>query len=458
MIHKTLKTMLAALLLSVWIPTFGLASSSLPKHNSSFYVNDFADVIDLKSENFMVNYGVQLHKKTGAQVVVVTVDSTHGTSLKEYATSLFNKWGVGSAEKNNGVLVLLSIQDDDYWAVQGKGIENTLTDAKMGQILSTYLEPDFAAKGYSNGARKTYGAFIQFFGGTWNESLNASSVVADNAGVFKKVTIDYLNQSASRYHATAGSRVYIVTVKNIGDQTLQEYTYKKFASAGARAQDVMLVLDIGGSNYHVLQGKNIDKVLTNNKIKGILDTALEPLFAAKDYSGGAVAVTNVFYEFFLSRADNGVAVSAVPNPHEVADYSGVLIFGFVIFVILVVLGAIRTVKRNRNLSEYGLAYNPYSRRNVRRYGAWTRGHGYWYGEQWNYYPQQMTYVGNTGGGGASSEGGAGRYYGGDSNHGGGGSSSGGGAGRYSSDDNDNDDYSSSGDGGSASSGGGVGRH
>lgn len=62
---------------------------------------------------------------------------------------------------------------------------------------------------------------------------------------------------------------------------MQDYTYMKFASVGAGPKDVMLVLDIGGDNYHVLQGKDIDKVLTNEAISNILNTVLEPQFVKK---------------------------------------------------------------------------------------------------------------------------------------------------------------------------------
>lgn len=280
--RKMLLTTLATLMLSVLLlPVLTSAKTAVPKHTGSFYVNDFANVIDEKAENYMVNYGIRLHQDTGAQVVVVTVDSTNGVSMEEYATSLFNSWGVGSADKNNGLLLLLSIKDDDYWAVQGKGIEDTLPNSKIKDILSQYLEPDFAAKTYSNGARKTYGAFIQAMGGTWVENVGTKNYVSDNAGVLKKVTKDYLNESSNRYKTTTGSGIYVVTVKNAGDKTLQDYTYMKFASVAAGPKDVMLVLDIGGDNYHVLQGKDIDKVLTNDAISNILDTVLEPQFVKK---------------------------------------------------------------------------------------------------------------------------------------------------------------------------------
>jgi uncharacterized protein len=487
--------MLSVLLL----PVLTSAKTAVPKHTGSFYVNDFANVIDEKAENYMVNYGIRLHQDSGAQVVLVTVDSTNGVSMEEYATSLFNSWGVGSADKNNGLLLLLSIKDDDYWAVQGKGIEDTLPNSKIKEILSQYLEPDFAAKTYSNGARKTYGAFIQAMGGTWTENVSSKNYVSDNAGVLKKVTKDYLNESSNRYKTTTGSGIYVVTVKSAGDKTLQDYTYMKFASVAAGPKDVMLVLDIGGDNYHVLQGKDIDKMLTNDAISNILDTVLEPQFVKKDYGAGATATSNALYSFLLARADQSVgatgtssgtavsnsSTSASAKDTEISIGKGLMLYAL-LFGPLILFGY-GLSRRNKYIEMYGLPFNPYSPRNVRRYGNWYGQADYGYGRRWHrrYYHHhhhrntptnnsQSSFWGNSGGGGSTNGGGAGRYSSSNENRGGGGSSSGGGAGRHSSSSSSSSSYSSddrgssggggsssggsSGGGGSASSGGGAGRH
>jgi len=485
---RILKITLFTLLISLLIPGLSFAKPVLPEHTKSFYVNDFANVMDEKTENYMVNYGIRLHQNSGAQVVVVTVDSTEGTPIEEYATDLFNKWGVGSAEKNNGLLLLLAIEDDDYWAVPGKGIENTLTSGKISQILSNSLEPDFAVKNYSSGVRKTYGEFIQILGGTWVEETGSKNYVADNAGVLKKVSKDYLNQSSNRYQATTGTGVYVVTVKNTGDRTLQDYTYMKFSSVGAGPKDVMLVLDIEGDDYHVLQGKDIDRILTNDDIGGILDSVLEPYFAQKDYSGGATATANAFYSYFLARAEQpqAAAVSsgnsssssgttAAAGLKQETDFKMdsqtfyYLIFGFIALIVII---GISTSRRNRYLALYGVPFNPYTQRSVRRYGTWDGYGGASYNRYWNNRryrrshtysapSQQSSFWGNSGGGGSSNGGGAGRHSSSsrdDHNSGGGGSSSGGGAGRHSSGGGSHSGGGSSGGGGSASSGGGAGRH
>ncbi|MEI2393987.1 TPM domain-containing protein [Paenibacillus phytohabitans] len=459
--------------------------AAVPAHSESFYVNDFAGVIDQKTENYMVNYGVKLHQQTGAQVVLVTVNTTNGTPMEEYATSLFNAWGVGSAAKNNGVLLLLSTQDDDYWAVPGKGLEDTLNDNVLSRILSESLEPDFAKKDYSAGARKTYGALIQSLGGIYSETVSTKNYVSDNAGVFKQVTKDYLNQSSNRYAATTGSGIYVVTIKNSGDKSLQDYTYAKFAGVAAGPKDVMLVLDIGGDNYHVLQGKAIDGVLTNERIGGIQDTVLEPGFAAKDYAGGATATANAFYSFFLARADasqeaaagtKSTAAAATQSPVKshindkpkpVSASTGLKIMG--VYLIIIALFSFAASGRNRLIARFGSQLNPFNQQNmnrlVTRFGSGStmrqrrhRRHERHRNEALNHSSSQSSFWGsNEGGGGSSSGGGVGRYssYE-DENEGDGGSTNGGGAGRYSSYDDDDDN--NSGGGGSASGGGGVGRH
>lgn len=73
-----------------------------------FFVNDFANVLSDEAENTMYKQGVQLYEKTKAQVVAVTVDSLDGEQIEDYSYDLANRWGIGEAEKDTGVLLLLA--------------------------------------------------------------------------------------------------------------------------------------------------------------------------------------------------------------------------------------------------------------------------------------------------------------------------------------------------------------
>jgi uncharacterized protein len=92
--------------------------------------------------------------------------------IGDYATQMFNKWGIGSAEKNNGVLILLSISDDNYWILQGKGLEDLLSSGTLKQMVNADLEPHFAAKEYDAGARAMFDSVVSHLSSVYNVDLN----------------------------------------------------------------------------------------------------------------------------------------------------------------------------------------------------------------------------------------------------------------------------------------------
>ncbi|HAS72974.1 MAG TPA: hypothetical protein DCS67_02390, partial [Clostridiales bacterium UBA8960] len=80
--------------------TFG---ADYPAPTSNFYVNDFAGILSAETEKLIMDTSVPLAEKTGAQIVVVTVESLNGQDIESYARGLFNQWGIGDAQKNNGL-------------------------------------------------------------------------------------------------------------------------------------------------------------------------------------------------------------------------------------------------------------------------------------------------------------------------------------------------------------------
>ena len=117
-----------------------------------FYVADYANVIDEATEQLIVEKSAKLYEENGAQVVVVTVDFIGESTIEEYARTLFNKWGIGDKDKNNGVLLLMVIGEENYRCVRGSGLEEKLTTSAIKNILDLCLEPDFAKQDYSRGA------------------------------------------------------------------------------------------------------------------------------------------------------------------------------------------------------------------------------------------------------------------------------------------------------------------
>lgn len=94
---------------------------------------------------------------------MATVDFTDGEDIADYAYDLFNKWGIGDKKANNGLLILLSIGAEDYYAEPGVGLTDVFTGGVLDAMLYDYLEDDFAAKEYDSGVKKVYAARWRFW-------------------------------------------------------------------------------------------------------------------------------------------------------------------------------------------------------------------------------------------------------------------------------------------------------
>lgn len=136
----------------------GSAFAAIPEASYDFYVADYAKVIDKSTENYIIEQNVSLENLCGGQIVVAAVDFLDGMDIEDYAYKMFNDWEIGDADEDNGVLLLLVIGEENYWCMQGKGLEKVLTSGEIDDILWDYLEDDFAAENYSDGVRKTFDA------------------------------------------------------------------------------------------------------------------------------------------------------------------------------------------------------------------------------------------------------------------------------------------------------------
>src|SRR5580700_593978 len=90
------------------------------------YVSDFAGVIDAASRQQLENYCGVVERSTGAQIALVTLPSLQGEPIEDVANTIFRAWGVGQKGKNEGILLLLAIQDRRNRLEVGYGLEPIL--------------------------------------------------------------------------------------------------------------------------------------------------------------------------------------------------------------------------------------------------------------------------------------------------------------------------------------------
>jgi len=101
---KSLPIIIISLLL-----VFALAPEAfaLVAQSDDFFVTDAAGVLTEKTKNDIIEENIWLMDKCrGAQIVIVTIEYLVDMDAEEYATRLFNNWGVGDEELDNGMLLL----------------------------------------------------------------------------------------------------------------------------------------------------------------------------------------------------------------------------------------------------------------------------------------------------------------------------------------------------------------
>ena len=136
------------------------AGASHPSPTQAFYANDFAGVLESDTKQYIARAASSLESRTSAQRVVVTVNDLGGEALEDYSLSLFRAWGIGSADKNNGVLILLDIGGRQSRIEVGYGLEGALPDGKTGRIQDTYMLPYFRQNDFDQGVRQGFNALL----------------------------------------------------------------------------------------------------------------------------------------------------------------------------------------------------------------------------------------------------------------------------------------------------------
>lgn len=132
------------------------------------YVYDYEGVLSDATMKHIDAMNESLFAQTGAQIMVVTVDSTGGTHIVDYAANLGNQYGVGSAERDNGLVMVLALEDytpsglkGDYGVAGGDGLYSY--GEELTDLLYGYMEADFAAGDYDAGVLRTFDAYIDWF-------------------------------------------------------------------------------------------------------------------------------------------------------------------------------------------------------------------------------------------------------------------------------------------------------
>ena len=99
------------------------------------YVSDFAGVVDPRVKTALDRYCATVEESTGVQMALVTLDTLAGEPVEDVANVLARSWGIGSGETDEGLLLLLVIQDRTSRLEVGYGLEPIIPDGYAGSLL-----------------------------------------------------------------------------------------------------------------------------------------------------------------------------------------------------------------------------------------------------------------------------------------------------------------------------------
>ncbi|MCM3573001.1 MULTISPECIES: TPM domain-containing protein [Mesobacillus] len=154
-------------ILLLLLPTGAIAApNEIPAPVGDIYVQDFANVLSENEEIQLKNIGRSIDDQTTSQIAVLTVDSIGESSIEEYSVEAYRKFGLGTKENDNGVLLVIAMQEKKIRIEVGYGLEGIIPDGKSGRILDEYAIPHLQNGQPNLAVMNTYQALANEVSGT----------------------------------------------------------------------------------------------------------------------------------------------------------------------------------------------------------------------------------------------------------------------------------------------------
>jgi uncharacterized protein len=135
------------------------------------YVADLANVVNAEHEQALNGILQELEQKTGVQYIILTLDSTGGLPIEQFAIELLDRWQLGQKGKDNGLLFTLAVQDRAHRFEVGYGLEGIIPDQYAGRIGREVLEPYLKKGDFSRGIYDANLAVVQRIAQSYDVTL-----------------------------------------------------------------------------------------------------------------------------------------------------------------------------------------------------------------------------------------------------------------------------------------------
>jgi len=170
-IVKSLRLFLAFPLLFFLFISVCLAQEVKIPSRGKGYVSDFAGLLKPADKTTITKFAIELEKKTSSQIAVVTVQSTQPETIHGFSVRLFDQWKIGQSGEDNGVLILIAVNDRKAWITTGYGLEGAIPDVIAQKIVKERMIPYFKSGQYSQGIKEGSIAVISLIAKEYDVSI-----------------------------------------------------------------------------------------------------------------------------------------------------------------------------------------------------------------------------------------------------------------------------------------------
>ena len=120
------------------------------------YVSDHAQVVEPEWKDRIRSVCIDLEKKSGVEMVIVTVPSIKPyPSAKHYADALYEKWQIGSTQQEHGLMILVAVQERQAAMALGRQMFPVITPAVRNEVSRAYLQPAIERGNFGEGLYRT---------------------------------------------------------------------------------------------------------------------------------------------------------------------------------------------------------------------------------------------------------------------------------------------------------------
>ena len=140
--------------------SFVFGTTNIPDKPES-WVNDDVGVLSNSEKNVLIEMLNGLEQRSSNQIFIAIFNKLpENYYLEDYAVKLFEKWRPGLEKQDNGILILIFVQDRKIRIEVGYGLEDVVTDAQSGVLIREYLTPEFRKGNYFEGLKSALDILI----------------------------------------------------------------------------------------------------------------------------------------------------------------------------------------------------------------------------------------------------------------------------------------------------------